>query len=161
MESKDDSNLIRETDLGQSVLTLNEVLLTFSDESAMFNIKLQNPLDDVQYRTVVLTKNEVEVEGENKLFIMIRDKTDQVSLAKEDLKKKKEKVSTTLIQKDLNEVFSQHCEEVTQLLDHIDQNENTVLKKLGSDLKLTNANLIVNFYMFCDVVNIQNDMFTA
>jgi hypothetical protein len=55
---------------------------------------------------VVLTKNEVEVEGENKLFIMIRDKTDQVSLAKEDLKKKKEKVSTTLIQKDLNEVFS-------------------------------------------------------
>ena len=161
MESKDDSNLIRETDLGQSVLTLNEVLLTFSDESTMFNIKLQNPLDDVQYRTVVLTKNEVEVEGENKLFIMIRDKTDQVSLAKEDLKKKKEKVGTTLIQKELNEVFSQHCEEVAQLLDHIDQNESTVLKKLGRDLKLTNANLIVNFYMFCDVVNIQNDMFTA
>jgi len=43
-ESEGNSS-IRVTELGKSVLTLNEVLLTFKKESAMFNIKLS---DDVE-----------------------------------------------------------------------------------------------------------------
>jgi len=39
MEEDDDaSHSIQVTDLGQSVLTLNEVLMTFVSESCMFNI---------------------------------------------------------------------------------------------------------------------------
>ena len=59
-----------------------------------------------------MTKNEVEVDNKNKVYVMIRDTTDRVMLAKGDLKKKKEKVMAKLIQNDLNEVFSQHCAEV-------------------------------------------------
>lgn len=42
------------TDLGSNVLTLDEVMQTFEKESPMFNIK---------NRTVILTKNEVQIDG--------------------------------------------------------------------------------------------------
>ena len=76
MESADDlSSSIQVTELGLSVLTLSEVLLTFERESAMFNIKLHDT-----FRTVVLTKTKVEVDGKNNLIVMIRDVTDTVRL---------------------------------------------------------------------------------
>ena len=56
----DCSQSIEEIDLGQSVLTLTEVVQTFAVESPMLNIKL---LEDT--RTVVLTKNKVEVDGKS------------------------------------------------------------------------------------------------
>ena len=74
------------------MLTLSEALKTFEVESNMFNIKLyqaEGQQDFVKYRTVILTKNMVEVEGKNELIIMIRDVTDKVSLEKEQIKKKK------------------------------------------------------------------------
>ena len=43
----------------------------------MFNIKLA---DDVEARTVILTKTQVEVDGKNNLIVMIRDVTDKVRL---------------------------------------------------------------------------------
>ena len=76
MESADDlSSSIQVTELGLSVLTLSEVLLTFERESAMFNIKLHDT-----FRTVVLTKTKVEVDGKNNLIVMIRDVSDTVRL---------------------------------------------------------------------------------
>ena len=73
-----------------SVLTLSEVLLTFEKESAMFNIKFSDssyPTTDC--RTVVLTKTMVEVDGKNKLTVMIRDVTDKVRLQQHQLKQTK------------------------------------------------------------------------
>lgn len=63
--------------MAQSVLTLNEVIQTFDLESTMFNIKLGQ---DLHYRTVILTKNEVEIEGKKKMILIIRDVTDKVRL---------------------------------------------------------------------------------
>jgi len=58
MENDDSaSQLIEEVELGKNVLTLQEVTQTFDVESAMFNIKLE--ADSENYRTVVLTKNNV------------------------------------------------------------------------------------------------------
>jgi hypothetical protein len=61
--------------LGKSVLTLAEVLLTFTGESDLYTIKSNS-----ETRTVVLTKNEVEVEGGRQVIVMVRDVTDRVRL---------------------------------------------------------------------------------
>ena len=75
---KTDEESIEVTELGQRVLTLSEVLLTFETESPMFNIKLAERQG--KYRTVILSKNSVEVDGTNKIILMIRDITDKVKL---------------------------------------------------------------------------------
>jgi hypothetical protein len=46
---------------------------------------------------VVLTKTKVEVDGKDKVIIMIRDLTDKVRLEQHQLKKEKEKVRTFVI----------------------------------------------------------------
>jgi len=56
-------------------LTLGEVLQTFTGESDLYTIKITGVT-----RTVVLTKNEVEMEGERKVIVMVRDVTDKVKL---------------------------------------------------------------------------------
>ena len=78
----DGSMSIQGIELGQSVLTLDEVVQMFEVESAMYNIKM----DDSNMRTVVLTKRKYEVDGENKLIIMIRDVSDKVRLEQEQIK---------------------------------------------------------------------------
>ena len=79
MTEEDGSKSIEITDLGENVLTLYEVLQTFDEESAMFNIKLWKE-DRFDYRTVVLRKNKVEFDGRSKVIIMIRDMSDRVRL---------------------------------------------------------------------------------
>ena len=64
------------------MLTLDEVVQMFEVESAMYNIKMS----DGNVRTVVLTKRKYEVDGENKLIIMIRDVSDKVRLEQEQIK---------------------------------------------------------------------------
>ena len=64
------------SELGQSVLTLAEVIMVFDKESAMYNIKVNGQ----ETRTVVLTKNEVEVDGSTKVIVMIRDISDRMKL---------------------------------------------------------------------------------
>ena len=74
---------IGEADLGESVLTLTEALFTFEVESEMFNIKLPSETQrqgNSHYRTVILKKHQVEIDGQTKLIIMIRDVTDKVML---------------------------------------------------------------------------------
>jgi hypothetical protein len=44
----------------------------------MFNIKVAR--SNIDYRTVILTKNKVEVDGATKLLVMINDVTDRVRL---------------------------------------------------------------------------------
>jgi hypothetical protein len=79
MEKDDDlTKTITMTELGQSVLTLTEVLQTFEVDSTLFNIKLGECL-----RTVVLKKNKVEIDGKNKVIIMIRDVSDKIRIEKE------------------------------------------------------------------------------
>ena len=56
-------------------------------------------------RTVVLRKNKVEIHGKSMLIIMVNDITDKVLLAREHIKKKKEKDRTFMVQKNLNEAF--------------------------------------------------------
>jgi len=84
METEDDDiSWIREEDLSHSVLTLNEVMQTFHTESTskMFNIKFhETEGQDAEYRTVYLTKNEVQIDGNNKLIVIIRDVSDKVRL---------------------------------------------------------------------------------
>jgi len=72
----ENDNSIQGAELGTNVLTLHEVLQTFSSESSMYNIQL----DKGDYRTVVLTKNEVELDGTFKMIVMIRDVSDRVQL---------------------------------------------------------------------------------
>ena len=55
IEMTDGSKSIQETELGQSVLTLTEALLTFVTESEMFNLKLSK--SNGEYRTVILKKH--------------------------------------------------------------------------------------------------------
>ena len=78
----DCSQSIEEIDLGQSVLTLTEVVQTFEVESPMLNIKLQGE-NAKNCRTVVLTKNKVEVDGKSQIIVVINDVTDRVRLARE------------------------------------------------------------------------------
>ena len=52
----------------------------------MFNIKLSDSSDPTDYRTVILTKTKVDVDGKNKLTVMIRDVTDKVRLQQHQLK---------------------------------------------------------------------------
>ena len=59
----------------------------------MYNIKLS---DEKVFKTVVLTKRKVEVDGANKLIIMVRDISDKVRLEQEQIKQKKEKERTFL-----------------------------------------------------------------
>ena len=86
MMEKDDNNnskLIQESELGHSVLNLTEVLQTFEVESSMFNIKIGVATDETaeaEYRTVVITKNEAEIDGKTKLIVMIKDVTAKVRL---------------------------------------------------------------------------------
>ena len=58
---------IGETELGERVLTLSEVIHTFEVESGMFELGA---------RIVVFTKRKVEIDGKEKLIVMIRDVTD-------------------------------------------------------------------------------------
>ena len=62
---------IGETELGERVLTLSEVIQTFEVESGMF---------DLGSRIVVFTKRKVEIDGREKLIVMIRDVTDRQRL---------------------------------------------------------------------------------
>ena len=56
----------------------------------MFNIKFSDSSDPTtDCRTVVLTKTKVDVDGKNKLIVMIRDVTDKVRLQEHQLKQKK------------------------------------------------------------------------
>ena len=79
LETQEDlSKSICTTELGHSVLTLDEVMQTFESSSTMFNIKLRRT--SIDCRTVILTKNKVEVDGASKLLVMINDVSDRVKL---------------------------------------------------------------------------------
>ena len=77
----------------------------------MYNIKLT----DDTCRTVILTKNEVEIDGKDKTLIMIRDVSDKVRLQQEHKKKDKQKNRTFNVQSNLDDVFKQHREEIESL----------------------------------------------
>ena len=57
----------------------------------MYNIKLTAEVDD--YRTVVLKKNSVVIDGQTKLIIMVNDITEKVRSEQEKIKNRKEKES--------------------------------------------------------------------
>ena len=137
--TEDGSKSIRETELGQNVLTLKEVAQTFEVDSAMYNIK---------DRTVMLKKNKVEVDGKTKLIVMVRDVTDKVSLEQEQIKKRKGKVHAVQLLKNLDEVFVKHSREVDQICG------NQAVK-----LKQSKFHLFLNFCELTDMINIQNDTF--
>ena len=59
---------------------------TFDVESATYSIN--------DMRTVVLRKSSVEINGENKQIVMIRDISDRFKLEEEQAKKKKEAART-------------------------------------------------------------------
>ena len=86
IEMTDGSKSIGEIDLGESVLTMTEALLTFEVESEMFNFKLPSQTHRQghgDYRTVILKKHQVVIDGQIKLIVMIRDVTDKVMLEQE------------------------------------------------------------------------------
>ena len=89
MMTDDGSVSIVMTELGQSILTLTEVLQTFELESTMYNIKLPKTMLNIEFRTVVLRKTQVEIDGKKKVLIMINDVSDKVRLEQEQIKKKK------------------------------------------------------------------------
>jgi hypothetical protein len=59
----------------------------FDVESPMFNIKLTD--NDVDCRTVVLRKADVDIDSRKRLIVMIRDVTDKVKLEQVKIKKEK------------------------------------------------------------------------
>lgn len=46
-------------------------------------------MTETEYRTVIMKKNYVEIEGRTKCIIMIRDETDKVKLEQDVIKRKK------------------------------------------------------------------------
>ena len=77
-------------------MTLEEVVQMFELESKMFNVKGSSsdyPSSDM-YRTVILTKNVVEIDGITKLIVMVRDVTEKLKFEQELLKKKHERART-------------------------------------------------------------------
>ena len=131
----------------------------------MFNIKLEPNanLDTKQtkdFRTVILSKNQVEVEGTIKLIVMIRDVTDRVRLEKEQLKKNTEKDTTFKVQQELATVFAKHCEEVELLVQLVAKSDCATANSLALDLKKSNYHLRDDFYQYNDLINIQNDTFS-
>ena len=72
----------------------------------MYNIKRTTET----CRTVILTRNKVEIDGKDKTLIMIRDVTDKVRLQLEQIKKIKQKERTFKVQSNLDDVFKQHRE---------------------------------------------------
>ena len=86
----------------------------------MFNIKLKNE-ETPDYRTIILKKTIVQVDGKQKLILMIRDITDRVRLEQEQVKKRKQSLRTNTLQKELIEVFSEHSENLEKLCKLADQ----------------------------------------
>jgi hypothetical protein len=82
-ETEEQSQSIDVADLGMSVLNLSEVVQTFDKESTLYNIRLK---EQEENRTVLLAKNIVEVAGETKLILMVRDVTANVKLEEEQVK---------------------------------------------------------------------------
>jgi C4-type Zn-finger protein len=105
MERDENSMSITETELGKSVLSLREVLQTFDHESAMFNLKVIVDGEETEYRTVILTKNKAEIDGKNKVIVIIRDITDKVRLKQEQIKKNKGKKKISELLTSLDDVF--------------------------------------------------------
>jgi len=155
-EEEEGSKSICVTELGQSVLTLAEVLQTFEESSAMFKINLYN---SDSCRTVVLKKNYTTIDGETKMIVMIRDVSDKMRLEQEEVKNKKEKERTFLLQRNLDEVFSKHSDEVDEICKHLNKYNDRKLNKLVDGLKKTNFNLFFNYCQFNDLINIKNDTF--
>ena len=93
-DTEECSQSITVDDLAQSVLTLHEVVQLFDVGSPTFNIKLH---DEEDVRTVVLTKTMVEVDGRDKVIVMIRDVSDRTRLEEEHKKKKVEKDRTFMV----------------------------------------------------------------
>jgi len=106
-EDGNKSGNISMTELGESVLTLDEVVQISEVENLVFHLKSSRVEGS---RTVVLKKNMVEIDGITKLIIMIRDITDTVRFEQELFKKKRENERTSHLQRDLDALFSQHCE---------------------------------------------------
>ena len=46
----------------------------------MYNIKLPTTMLNIEFRTVVLRKTQVEIDGKKKVLIMINDVSDKVRL---------------------------------------------------------------------------------
>ena len=67
------------------------------------------------FRTVVLKKSQVEVNGENRQIIMVRDISLKVRLKQEHIKKKKEQIRTSNSQKKLKQVLSDHQKQIGAL----------------------------------------------
>ena len=122
----------------------------------MYNIKLT----DDTCRTVILTKNKVEIDGKDKTLIMIRDVSDKVRLQQEQVKKIKQKKRTFKIQSNLDEVFKQHREEIVSLCTLLSKDDTpSAVQKLAVEVKRSNCDLFLNFCQFNDLINLQNDTF--
>ena len=90
---------------------------------------------------------------------MINDVTDKVRFEQEQIKNRKEKERTFLLQQNLDEVFGKHSAEVEELCLMLNKTSDTKLHDLVQSLKKSNAILYFNYCQFNDLINIKNDTF--
>ena len=121
----------------------------------MFNVKV----DGETARTVVLKKRTVQVNGETKLIIMVRDISDKVRLEQEQIKKGKEILRTLDSQKNLTQVYTEHKVQVEELYEILNHNQSIKVQNMAFDLRKSNFNLFLDFCEFNDLINIHNDTF--
>ena len=135
-DENDATNSIQMTELGQSVLTLNEVIQTFESESCMFNVQMQSACDTqtAVYRTVVLKKNEVKINGKSKLIVMLNDVSATVRLKKDQLSKKRFKMEAQLVQTEFGKLIREHMEGVNDLCEDLHSVEDIKLQRLAVQL---------------------------
>ena len=65
----------------------------------------------------------VQVNGETKLIIMVRDISDKVRLEQEQIKKGKEILRTLDSQKNLTQVYTEHKVQVEELYEILNHNQ--------------------------------------
>jgi chemotaxis signal transduction protein len=125
----------------------------------MFNIKIGVATDadtEAEYRTVVLTKTNAEIDGKIKLILMIRDVTDKVRLEQEQIKKTKHKDKIFRLSSHLDEIFKQHQNKVNTLctLTSIEKETPPAIRNFALDVKRSNCDLFLNFCQFSDLIAI-------
>ena len=110
--TNENMNTLEETNLGPSILTLQEAISTLdmNSKGSLFLLKLSasSTEEKSHERVIRLRSSEVFIDDEKRIILLISDLTDSFNYQKMCLKQKEEQISQRIIGQELNMAFSQH-----------------------------------------------------
>ena len=113
--TNENMNTLEETNLGPSILTLQEAICTLDMSSeglrgSLFLLKLSasSTEEKSHERVIRLRSSEVFIDDEKRIILLISDLTDTFNYQKLCSKQKEDQISQRIIGQELNMVFSQH-----------------------------------------------------